>query len=424
MGEISSRVVDGPFGTQLKVEDYREEGIPVIRVSNVRTGDIDEKDLVRISSEKHQQIIRSRVLPGDVILTKAGAILGYSAVFPEHLVEGNITSHSVAITCKPVIDPYYLKYVFQSQIGQLQIYRWGNKSTRPELNTGEVTKILVPLPDLEIQRQIVSCMDDAIKQKRRQERKARNILASIDDYLLGELGISLPPEPPNTVEHRQFYITHSGLSSSRYDPFYFQPLYQRFYNAITGAKYHTWHLNDIISDIVNGVEMRKYSKRGKRYLRVTDLTSQGISDHNVKYVRAREIPERVKLTKQDFLISRSGSLGLVSIVTDQILGSILSSHIFRVRLKTDQVLPEYLQAYLRSSLGQFQFFQRNNGGVVPEITQGALKSIVVVIPPIEIQQEIAEHIRGIYQQAALLRQEAESILVQAKAQVEQMILGA
>jgi hypothetical protein len=38
--EISLKVVDGPFGSQLKVNEYKEKGVPLIRVSNCRTGEI------------------------------------------------------------------------------------------------------------------------------------------------------------------------------------------------------------------------------------------------------------------------------------------------------------------------------------------------------------------------------------------------
>ena len=122
--DICEKITDGPFGSHLKVEEYQEIGIPLIRVSNVRSG-VVEGDLVFISEEKQKELKRSRVLPRDVLLTKAGAILGYSAVFPKHLQEENITSHLVTIRCKEHIIPEYLAIFFRSLLGQGQIYRWG-----------------------------------------------------------------------------------------------------------------------------------------------------------------------------------------------------------------------------------------------------------------------------------------------------------
>lgn len=155
---IAEKVVDGPFGTQLKAEEYVEEGIPLIRVSDVRTGKISREGLVYISPEKQNDLARSRVLPNDVVLRKAGAILGYSAVFPVDLVEGNITSHSVLIRCGSYVSPQFLSYFLRSEPGQKQIYRWGNKATRPELNTQEVKRIFVPLLDERSQQRVIDTM--------------------------------------------------------------------------------------------------------------------------------------------------------------------------------------------------------------------------------------------------------------------------
>ena len=49
--------------------------------------------------------------------------------------------------------------------------------------------------------------------------------------------------------------------------------------------------------------------------------------------------------------------------------------------------------------------------------------IPIPIPPLEIQNEIAEHIAEFRASAKALEQEAEQILATAKKQVEQIILG-
>ena len=419
VGAICKRIVDGPFGTQLKVEDYTTEGIPVIRVSNVKTGEITEENLVRITVEKHLQLKRSRVLPNDVVLTKAGAILGYSAVFPSQLIEGNITSHLVTITCKPEVNPYYLKTFFLSDAGQKQIYRWGNKSTRPELNTEEVRKIFIPVPSLEIQAQIVESMQSAYKQKKQKEAEAQRLLDSIDGYVLDELGIRLPE-----VEDKMYFAVSSDeVQSNRVDAYYYQPKFEEIEKALRKGKYDLVHFATLMTDLKNGVEIRKYADEGYRYLRVTDLGKFGIIDNTPRLVAVEEIPERIKLHDNSFLISRSGSLGLVSVAEEKIKDVILSSHIFKVDLDISKILPAYLEAFFRSTLGQIQFFRKNNGGIVPEISQSALKSLMVVIPSLEIQNKISEEVKRRISEAEKLKAEASKIIGEAKKQVEEMILG-
>ena len=158
------------------------------------------------------------------------------------------------------------------------------------------------------------------------------------------------------------------------------------------------------------MEIRTYSESGYRYLRVSDLGQHGIENHNPKYVNVEKIPDKIKLTKNSFLVSRSGSLGLVSTVDDEIREAILSSHIFKISLDTAKIRPEYLEAFFRSQIGQIQFFQNNNGAIIPEISQTALKSIRVVLPPLSIQNHIVSFMRSAYAQKKQQEQEADALL--------------
>ena len=151
-----------------------------------------------------------------------------------------------------------------------------------------------------------------------------------------------------------------------------------------------------MTNLKNGVEIRTYSESGYRYLRVSDLGKYGIEDHDSRYVDVDGIPNKIKLANNSFLVSRSGSLGLVSVVEEEIKHAILSSHIFKIDLDTTKIRPKYLEAFFRSLIGQFQFFQNNNGAVIPEISQTALKSIRVVLPPLSIQNDIVEIMQSAY----------------------------
>ena len=168
--------------------------------------------------------------------------------------------------------------------------------------------------------------------------------------------------------------------------------------------------SSLMTDLKNGVEIRTYSESGYRYLRVSDLGQYSIENDNTRRVDVDGIPDKIKLTDNSFLISRSGSLGLVSVVEGEIKDAILSSHIFKVDLDATKIQPEYLEAFFRSQIGQFQFFQNNNGGVIPEISQTALKSIRVVLPPPEIQNNIAEIMQSAYTTKKRKDQKADALL--------------
>lgn len=179
---------------------------------------------------------------------------------------------------------------------------------------------------------------------------------------------------------------------------------------LSASQYPIVPFANLITDLKNGVEIRTYAADGYRYLRVSDLGEHGIENHNPRHVDVEEIPEKIRLTENSFLVSRSGSLGLVSVVENEIRDAILSSHIFKVNLDTTQVRPRYLEAVLRSQIGQVQFFRNNNGAVIPEISQSALKSILVVLPPPGIQNHIVTIMQSAYAQKARKEQEADALL--------------
>ncbi len=216
---VSKQVVDGPFGSDLKVNEYVPQGVPLIRVSDCCSGFIENNKIVHITEKKHAQLCRSEVLPGDVLLTKAGS-LGYSAVFPKQLVKGNITSHLASIRPAQGILSRYLSEFLMSNAGNQQIHRWGNKSTRPELNTDEVRKLLIPVSPKEIQIKLVTAMDAARAERRAKLAEADALLAGFDSYLLATLGLVLPPKD----ERKVFAVLQSDFGSqARFDADYFHP---------------------------------------------------------------------------------------------------------------------------------------------------------------------------------------------------------
>lgn len=79
--------------------------------------------------------------------------------------------------------------------------------------------------------------------------------------------------------------------------------------------------------------------------------------------------------------------------------------------------------FLRSSLGQHQFFKLNNGGIIPEINQNALSRIKICIPSMEKQNEIATYIMKLRMKSKELLLEADKILTVVKAEVTKILLG-
>ena len=389
-------------------------GVSFIRVQNLSPEGLQLDDCKYVTFNTHNGLLkRSQVSGGDLLvkITGVGRMAVSSVV--HYGFEGNINQHIAAIKTQNYQTSEVLATFLNSDIGEKLASRRSTGGTRPALDYSALKSIPIIYNP-----QIVEIMQSAYAQKKQKEQEANALLDSIDDYVLAELGVEMP-----VVEEKKCFVVYANKRvGRRIDSHFHQPKYHGFKQALEAGKYRVAPLSSLITDLKNGVEIRTYSDHGYRYLRVSDLGKNGIENHNPRYVDVEEIPNKIKLTSNSFLISRSGSLGLVSVVEDEIREAILSSHIFKVGLNTDQILPRYLEALFRSQIGQTQFFQNNNGGVIPEISQSALKSISVVVPPSDVQEQIAEEAMRQRSEAMKLRQEADAIVEEAKREVERVML--
>ena len=397
-------------------DSFLNEGIPFLRGKNIK-GEIDFDDIVYISEDVHERMKRS-VLNDDFFLLTIAGTLGDVSFFKREYPECNINQDIAKIKLTDEISYEYAVVYFQTKFANSQIRILSNGATRGHLNFSQVRSFDVIVPPPDTQNHIVEIMQSAYDQKRQKDQEADAVLDSIDDYVLAELRIGLP-----VVEDRKCFVVYAAETAGRQvDSHFHQPKYREFKQALEAGKYQVASLSSLITDLKNGVEIRTYSDYGYRYLRVSDLGQHGIENHNPRYVDVEEIPDKIRLTSNSFLISRSGSLGLVSVIEKEIRETILSSHIFKVDLDTTIIRPKYLETLFRSQIGQPQFFQNNNGGVIPEISQAALKSISVVVPPFDIQERIADEAVKRQSEATKLRQEADTIVEVAQREVERILL--
>ena len=358
----------------------------------------------------------------DILIARSGATVGKSYIYKKDKQNYICFFAGYMIRFRTNIELILPDYLFIYT--QLSFYKqWTTAIQRstgqPNINAEEYQSLKIPLPPKEIQQQVVDLYQHAVEEKQNKEQKSEALLAGINDYLLKELGIVLPV---NVEKERYFEVSIFDLIGERLDAYYNQKYFTETIHAINKSKYNVDFLGHLISDLKNGVEIRNYTENGFRYLRVTDLGENGMNDYSPRFVEVQKIPEYIKLNERCILISRSGSLGLVNAFEPKLVNTILSSHIFKVELLTEIINPFYLEAYLRSKIGQLEIFRNNNGGVIPEINQGALRSIHIVIPPIEKQNEIAEHIQSIRVKAKRLQEEAKNVLEKAKIEIEKMII--
>lgn len=376
----------------------KENGIPFLRVQNLSpTGILEFDDCKYINEETHNGMLkRSQVKEGDLLVKITGVgRMAVASVAPEGF-EGNINQHVCVIrTGKKEISETLAAFL-NTDIGEKLASRRATGGTRPALDY----PALLSIPIIEDKR-ILGITSKVVEQKKQNEAEAKKLLSSIDDYLLNELGIKLPEPPENTLKNRMFTTYINTVTGGRLDPFFHQKHFDVLKNPT--SKFSTKRIKEINEEIKTGLPVRKDCR---------------IDDGAYPYYGANGIIGFMDEYTHDGLylvIGQDGYIGNHYVVEGKFWGS---NHNWVLKLKSG-----YNYHYVKSVLDVLKYDYLITGGVIPKLTKEALESIRIPVPPIDKQNEIAEHITGIRQQAQQLKDKINEDLKKASEEIEKILLN-
>ncbi len=148
-------IVDGPFGSSLKLTDYIEPpGVPVLTTANLR-GDYSPGSVRYISAKKFIELQRSEVRGGDILMAKIGSC-GLSGVYPEDMPSAIIPANLLKMTVRKEIPKRYVLHYFRSKVFLAFLKEITTATAQPAFNVTKFRDLPVPLPPLTEQIRIVA----------------------------------------------------------------------------------------------------------------------------------------------------------------------------------------------------------------------------------------------------------------------------
>lgn len=143
---ISSIIKDGPMGFNLHNYDYVENGIPILRIQNLKNLTVTKDDLRYISHEKHEELKKSQVKENDIIISKTG-ILGVVGVVPVGYGPANLNQALARITLKDLNIVPFVAMFLSSKVPQgiLSIVGSG-RTVQAGLKMSDIKNLIIPIP--------------------------------------------------------------------------------------------------------------------------------------------------------------------------------------------------------------------------------------------------------------------------------------
>ncbi len=185
----------GPFGSDLVASDYRDEGVPVVFVRDIKPDSFFWKSNVFLTPRKALSLSAHKVTAGDVVATKMGFPPCIAAVYPASLPDGIITADVVCIRVnKNLSFPKWLSISLNSPRVQRQVDQITAGVTRPKVTLRDVRELQIALPDLLEQEVILtrcSPLDDRLAIEQQQLEKLRLQKSGLmDDLLTGRKSVT------------------------------------------------------------------------------------------------------------------------------------------------------------------------------------------------------------------------------------------
>lgn len=169
ISELIEEIAMGPFGSNIKVECFVDEGIPVLNGSNLDGITLKEDSFRYVTEEKADSLKRANARRGDVVITHRGT-LGQIVYIPQNSKHDRyvISQSQFRIRCNEKVLPEYLVYYFHTPIGQYKLLSNASQVGVPALARPSTTfqQIEVELPSLDIQKRIIGILrslDDKIE---------------------------------------------------------------------------------------------------------------------------------------------------------------------------------------------------------------------------------------------------------------------
>lgn len=339
-------------GGNFQKKDFTEQGKPCIHYGQIYTryGLFTDKTLTFINDECFAK--QKYAEPNDIIMAvtseniedicKCVAWLGTEKVA--------VSGHSAIIHHS--LDPKYLAYFFHSQHFFNQKRRLAHGTKVMEVTPDTLKSIQLPVPPLEVQREIVRILDNFT-------------------FLTTELAAELAARQKQYEYYKEYLFENHifDVEWKRLDE-----LFPFIRNGFVGT------IKSFFTNETDGI----------RYLEGTNIHDGVISDNEVLYVTKEFHKKHIKnqLKADDILMVQSGHIGECAVVGKKYEGS--NCHALIIMSNGGKCLSKYYVYYFHTIKGFKSLTPAITGGTIKHVLAGKVGKIKVPVPSLEQQQRIVD----------------------------------
>jgi type I restriction enzyme S subunit len=352
-------------GRAFKPTEWSDSGTPIIRIQNLN----DPTKPFNYYSGKLSE--RFRVRKGDVLLSWSGTPGTSFGCFRWSGPDGWLNQHifNVRLDGGRVLSDYFVLHV-NAILDELIGKAHGGVGLR-HITKGRLDRIELSIPSLEKQRRIIDLLSRAesiVRMRRAAQVKAKETIPALFVNMFAG-----GCEAPNDL----------GDGRGAADPMV-----------------RLGDVAEVVSGVAKGRKLAGKTTRNVPYLRVANVQAGGLDLSEMKYIPATEGEiEELAVRAGDVLLTEGGDfdkVGRGALLEANIGECIHQNHVFRVRGRSDQLVPEYFATFLQTASARQYFLKAaKKTSNLASINMTQLKNLPLGLPEFHRQIEFREHFRAL-----------------------------
>ncbi|MDP2638243.1 MAG: N-6 DNA methylase [Candidatus Levybacteria bacterium] len=189
---------------------------------------------------------------------------------------------------------------------------------------------------------------------------------------------------------------------------------------ITNPEWEIKNLSDVCNQITDGTHKTPiYTTEGIPFLRVTDITESNESKKFISKEEHKELIKRCKPEKGDVLYTKNGTIGIAKMVDWDYEFSVFVS-LALLKPKKEILNSKYLEHFLNSDLALDQAKAHSKAGTITNLHLIEIKQFQIPLPPLEIQEQIVKKIETEWQMVESAKKLIEIYEVKTKSALEKL----
>lgn len=350
-------------GGNFQKKDFTEQGKSCIHYGQIYTryGLFTDKTLTFINDECFAK--QKYAEPNDIIMAvtseniedicKCVAWLGTEKVA--------VSGHSAIIHHS--LDPKYLAYFFHSQHFFNQKRRLAHGTKVMEVTPDTLKSIQLPVPPLEVQREIVRILDNLT-------------------FLTTELAAELAARQKQYEYYRDLLLTFKPNEST---------ILNERTNELELSGAIRWMKLGDIAKFTYGYTDKAKDFGNARFIRITDITENGcLNSQGAKYINLTADSKKYLLNYGDLLLARTGATYGKTLYFSSDIPAVYASFLIKITLDNNIISNRFYWHFSKSTLYWEQAEKLVSQGGQQQFNTNAVSRVKVPVPPLEVQQRIVD----------------------------------